>query len=412
MTYTEEFAKKVLDKTDITKVIGRYTKLEAKDGVYVGNCVFHKDKNQSLIVYPDKQVFHCLDCGTGGNAATFLMEKEGCKTLSDAIDRLAKDAGIKPEPKDIIKMNNSILKQNLYNVYRDAALFYNQKLRSPEGERALAYIKGRDTTDATIKAFGMGYAPSKGKSLYKYLKAKKYTDELMLTAGLIKISETGPYDVFRDRVMFPIMDAHGRVIAMNGRVINPEAKPKYLNSPETPIFNKSAAIYAIQKLPKVTPNKKLPAIVLVEGNYDALTAQQYGFNNVVATQGTAATPIQLDILSQYTDTIMIAYDTDDAGKKATNRLIGLAMDAGLNVRIVSTAPAKDTHEFLTDFGAKEFQYRLDRSSDPLSFQIQFLAQQYDLDNPDQKKEFGMRAAALMIRDSDKAQDHDTQEHTR
>lgn len=410
MTYTEEFAKKVLDKTDITKVIGRYTKLEAKDGVYVGNCVFHKDKNQSLIVYPDKQVFHCLDCGTGGNAATFLMEKEGYKTLSDAIGVLARRAGIKPEQADIVKMNNAILKQNLYNIYRDAALFYNQKLRSPEGANALNYIQGRNVSDDTIRTFGLGYAPSKGKSLYKYLKAKKYTDELMLTAGLIKISETGPYDVFRDRVVFPIMDRQGRVIAMNGRVINPEAKPKYLNSPETPIFNKSAAIYGIHDIPK--QKGKLDYLILVEGNLDVAALHQHGFRNSVATQGTAGTMTHLDILSQYTDNLILAFDSDDAGQKATMRMLDLLQETDMNVRILTTSPAKDAHEFLTDFGADEMQYRIDRSKAPLDFQIQYLAKHYDMTNPDQKKEFGMRAAALMIRDSDKAQDHDTQEQTR
>lgn len=400
MRYTEEFTKKVLNATDIISVIGQHTSLIEKDGVYIGACPLHKDDCESMIVYKDKQSFHCLGCGKGGNAAVFLMEKYDIP-MHKAVDRLAKAAGIKPTQADIAKRTGDVLKESLFDVYRDAALFYNRKLHTNEGAKAMEYLQGRELTGDTIKVFGLGYAPSKGNALYKYLSDKGYTQDLLLQAGLIKISETGPYDMFRDRVMFPIRNERGRVIAFGGRRLSDDEKskhqPKYLNSPETPIFNKSNTLYGVHDLKDATRDYFL----LCEGYMDVIMLHQSGFKNSVATLGTAFTQSHVPVIEKYTKNLVLTFDGDSAGQKAAMRTIQALNGSNIDVRILSMTPCKDPDEFIKTFGKEEYRNRINRSVEQTDFQLKHMATQYDLNDPKQKEEYLKKVVGAIIRQQDR-----------
>jgi DNA primase len=396
MRYKEEFIKKVLDKTDIVQVIGQFTKLNEQNGLYSGKCVLHNDDGESIIVYPERQAFHCFGCGKGGNAAVFLMELKDIP-MNKAIDILAKSVGITPSKDDIASRTNAALKSNLYAIYRDTAIFYRRKLATKDGEPAMDYLKGRKLTDDTIRKFGIGYAPTKGNALYKYLAAKGYTEDLMLQAGLIKISETGPYDMFRGRVIFPIMDEQRRVIAFGGRVLNDEMKPKYLNSPETPIFNKSNTFYGVHDIKNATRDYFL----LCEGYMDVISLHQAGFKNAVATLGTAFTPTHIPVIEKYTNKLILTFDGDGAGQKAAMRTIKALNNSDMGVRVLSMNPCKDPDEFIKTFGTKEYQMRINRSVDQTDFQLKYMASQYDLNDPNQKKEYLVRAVEAIIKQQDR-----------
>ena len=393
MRYKEQYIEKVLSKTNIVDVISKYTDLQktgefAESGnFYIGNCPLHKDDKKSMMVYEKDQVFHCFDCGKGGNAAVFLMEMKDL-SMSKAVDILARDVGIKPTEQDIAKRTNDILKSNMYDMYKDAAMFYRDRLTKPDGKEALEYLKSRELTDTTIKAFGLGYAPEKGNILYKYLKAKGYTDELMIEGGLVKVSETGPYDMFRNRVMFPIMNEQRRVIAFGGRRLSDDTEktryqPKYLNSPETIIFNKSNTLYGVHDL----KGAERRYFLLCEGYMDVISLHQAGFKNAVATLGTAFTNTHIPAVQKFTNNLILTFDSDGAGQKAAMRTINALEDSAMGVRVLSMHPCKDPDEFIKQFGAQEYRSRISRSVDKVDFQLRFLASQYDLSDPQQKQEY-------------------------
>jgi DNA primase len=295
-------------------------------------------------------------------------------------------------PNDIVKQNNAVLKDNMYALYKDAAIFYRRKLSTKDGQTAMDYLTQRGIEEKTIKRFGLGYAPAKGNALYKYLSAKGYTDSLMAQAGLIKFSETGPYDMFRGRVMFPILNEEGRVIAFGGRVLNDEQKPKYLNSPETLIFNKSNTLYGVHDLKNAPRNYFL----LCEGYMDVISLHQAGFRNSVATLGTAFTPTHIPTIERYTKNLVLTYDCDGAGQKAAMRTIGALSNTGFGVRVLSMKPSKDPDEFIKTFGSDEYKMRIARSVDSIDFQLKYMASQYDLDNPEQKQEYLSRAVEAIM----------------
>lgn len=397
MRYKEEFIQKVLDKTDIIKVIGQYTILREQNGLHIGKCALHKGTEESLVVYPDKKVFHCFGCGKGGNAATFLMEMHGIP-MNKAVDRLAKMVGITPTRDDVAKRTNDVLKSNLYAIYRDTAIFYRRKLETTEGEKAMEYLKDRELTDETIKKFGLGYSPEKGNSLYKYLSAKGYNEDLMIQAGLIKISETGPYDMFRGRVIFPIMDEQRRVIAFGGRRLNDDderskRQPKYLNSPETPIFNKSNTFYGVHDVKGANRDYFL----LCEGYMDVISLHQAGFRNAVATLGTAFTHTHIPVIEKYTKNLVLTFDGDGAGQKAAMRTIKALNSSDMGVRVLSMYPCKDPDEFVKIFGKDEYRQRINRSLDQTDFQLQYIAAQYDMDNPSQRQEYLTKAVEMLMK---------------
>jgi DNA primase len=401
MRYTEDYIKRVLDKVDIVQVIGHFTELKKQDGLYIGKCNLHKDAGESLIVYPDKQAFHCFGCGKGGNAAVYLMELKDIP-MNKAIDRLAKMVGITPTKDDVAKRTNDVLKDNLYSIYRDAAIFYRRKLETTEGDPAMDYLKGRELTDDTIKRFGLGYSPEKGNALYKYLLAKGYEEDLMLQAGLIKVSETGQrYDMFRGRVIFPIMDEQRRVIAFGGRRLKDDEQskhqPKYLNSPETIIFNKSNTFYGVHDVKGATNDYFL----LCEGYMDVISLHQAGFRNSVATLGTAFTPTHIPVIEKYTHNLVLTFDGDGAGQKAAMRTIKALDFSDVQVKVLSMSPCKDPDEFIKTFGAEEYQNRIMRSVDQTDFQLKYMAGQYDLDDPKQRQEYLTKAVETLIKQQER-----------
>lgn len=397
--FKEDFTRKVLEATDIVELIGKYTELQECPGesnIYTGKCVIHNGKDETFVIYADKQSFHCFDCGANGNAAAFLMQKHNI-SFDKAIEQLARFNGISIDDPEIRQTPNNVLKHNLYNIYADAAQFYQQKLNTQEGDIAKQYIKKRQLTDETVKTFRLGYSPTKGNALYKYLSNKGYSEDLMIQAGLIKISETGPYDMFRGRLMFPIIDSKQRVIAFGGRVLDDEHKPKYLNSPESPIFNKSATLYGIHDV----DNKKYNYMILCEGNVDVIALHQAGVKNSVATLGTSFTQQHIPIVSQYAKGLLLSFDGDNAGQKAANRTIKTVSDSDIKVRVMSLAPAKDPDEFIKTFGVKEYGERVRRSVDQLDFQLKYTASQYDLDNPQQREDYLNKAVDMIINSEDR-----------
>lgn len=399
MKYTEDFSKKVLEKTDTVRLIGRYTKLRSENGVYIGDCPFDKSGKDTFVVYPNKQTFHCFDCGASGNAATFLMIKDNI-SMTQAIETLARITRTEITKADIDNSSNQILKDNLINIYRDAAIFYMNKLQSEEGKRAIDYLKNRELTDETIKSFALGYSPTKGNALYKYLKAKGYDNDIMLKAGLIKISETGPYDMFRGRVMFPIINEDKHVVAFSGRVMDPDIKPKYLNSPESLIFNKSNILFGIHAVPK--HNNYL---LLCEGQMDVISLHQAGFKNAVATLGTAFTQTHIPVVKRHSDgNIILTFDSDAAGQKAAMRTIKTVDGQGIGIRVLSMEPYKDPDEFIKGLGADEYKERMKRSMDKTNFELKYLSQQYDLNDAKQKEDFLNKAVSTIINDKERELD--------
>lgn len=344
-------------------------------------------------MFPEKQAFHCFGCGKGGNAAVFLMEMKNIP-MNKAVDILAKKAGITHTPDDISKKQQAALIQNLYNIYKDACIFYQEKLKSDDGKASRDYLESREINEDSIKSFKVGYAPGYGDSLYKYLTAKGYDEDFMIESGLIKVSETGPYDMFRHRVMFPIIDENKRVIGFSGRRLSDgeEAKrqPKYINSPETLIFNKSTALFGIQHAKSTSKN----FIILCEGNLDVITMHQYGFTNAVATMGTALTPAHLPILAKYTNNVLLLFDSDEAGKKATMRAIYVLGDSTLNVKVATLNPYKDADELLRNAGAKYMNDRIMLSQSVIDAQLEITASKFDLSNDDPTIRDAERAAYL------------------
>ena len=398
MSYKEEFVKKVLDKTDILQVVGKFTKLREENGLYIGKCPLHKDGGESIVVYPSEQVFHCFGCGKGGNAAMFLMERDRIR-LDKAIDKLARAAGITPTKDDIAKSTNDVLKDSLYNMYKDAAIFYMKKIESEEGVKAMEYLKERGITPKTMSAFGLGYSPEQGRALYKYLSNKGYTDDLMLQSGLIKSSENGPYDMFRGRVMFPIMDRNKHVIAFGGRRLNDDDEkakntPKYLNSPETPIFNKSTTLYGVHDL---KGNEKYEGLFLVEGYMDVIALHQAGFRNSVAALGTAFTPTHIPEVKKYASNLILTFDGDSAGQKAAMRAIKALDGSSIACKVLSLAPYKDPDEFMKALGKEEYKVRVARSIDKVDFQLKYMAKQYDMNIPEQKQEYLTKAVDALMK---------------
>ena len=391
MQYTEDFIKKVLEKVDIVKLIQKYTKLDKQEELFVGKCPLHKGQSETMVVYPKEKVFTCFECGKSGNAAIFLMELKGI-SMSKAIEELALKVGIVATKNDVLQKNNNVLKSNLYALYNDATIFYQKKLKDQEGVDAVKYLKKRELSEQTIEQFKLGYSPTKGNALYKYLKAKGYTKELMLESGLIKMAESGPYDMFRGRVIFPIMDKEKRVIAFGGRVMD-DSKPKYLNSPESPIFNKSTTLYGVHN----SKGNIKGYYLLCEGYMDVISLHQAGFTNAIATLGTAFTKTHIPEVKKYTNNLVLTFDADGAGQKAAMRTIKAIDGSGMGVRVLSMSPCKDPDEFIKTFGADEYKVRIKRSLQRVDFQLKCLANQYDLDDPDQKKIFLDKAVDAMMK---------------
>lgn len=399
MYYTEEQIEEVRSKSDIVQIIGRYVNLKRTGSSYVGLCPFHSEKSPSFNVSPSRQMYKCFGCGVAGNVITFIMEYENY-TFPEAMEFLAEQAGVtisKSELSPEMKREKN-LRTELVQINAKAASYYYAKLKSPAGKTGYEYFLSRGLSEETIRHFGLGYAGQGGSELYRYLKNQGYADQVLKETGLFKMDERGVYDKFWNRVMFPIMDINNRVIGFGGRVMG-DAKPKYLNSPETKLFNKSKNLFVLNYA-KLGKKKN---IILCEGYMDVIAMHQAGFTNAVASLGTAFTSEQAVILRRYTDEVLLTYDSDQAGVKAALRAIPMLRDAGINARIVHMEPYKDPDEFIKGLGSEEFEKRMAEAQNAFLFEIDVLRKSYDISDPEQKTKFDHEMAAKLLVFEDKVQ---------
>ncbi len=399
MYYTEEQIEEVRSKSDIVQIIGRYVNLKRTGSSYVGLCPFHSEKSPSFNVSPSRQMYKCFGCGVAGNVITFIMEYENY-TFPEAMEFLAEQAGVtisKSELSPEMKREKN-LRTELVQINAKAASYYYAKLKSQAGKTGYEYFLSRGLSEETIRHFGLGYAGQGGSELYRYLKSQGYADQVLKETGLFKMDERGVYDKFWNRVMFPIMDINNRVIGFGGRVMG-DAKPKYLNSPETKLFNKSKNLFGLNYA-KLGKKKN---IILCEGYMDVIAMHQAGFTNAVASLGTAFTSEQAVILRRYTDEVLLTYDSDQAGVKAALRAIPMLRDAGINARIVHMEPYKDPDEFIKGLGSEEFEKRMAEAQNAFLFEIDVLRKSYDISDPEQKTKFDHEMAAKLLVFEDKVQ---------
>ena len=392
MFYSEDLVEEIRLKNDIIDVISGYIKLQKKGSNYMGLCPFHSEKSPSFSVSQSKQMYHCFGCGVGGNTFTFIMEYENY-TFVEALKFLADRAGI-PLPKDdgIRTKEQSDLKSKLLAINKEAGKYYYYQLKSPGGKTAYNYLRNRELSESTIKQFGLGYSHKFSNDLYQYLRGLGYDDTILKESGLITFDEKkGVFDKFWNRVMFPIMDVNNRVIGFGGRVMG-DGMPKYLNSPETKLFDKSRNLYGLNFAR--TSRKK--NILICEGYMDVIALHQAGFTNAVASLGTAFTGLQANLLKRYTEEVLITYDSDEAGTKAALRAIPILKAAGLSTKVIDMKPYKDPDEFIKALGAEEFQKRIDHARNSFYFEVDVLEKNYDLSDPEQKTRFYNEVAKKLL----------------
>lgn len=392
MYYPDELVEEVRMKNDIVDVISSYVKLQKKGSSYFGLCPFHNEKSPSFSVSRDKQMYYCFGCGVGGNVFTFLMEYENYSFL-EALKYLADRAGVDLPKEEYSKeaKQRADMKAVLLEINKTAARYFYVQLKSAQGAHALTYLKDRRLGDEMIKAFGLGYSNKYSNDLYKYLKSKGYTDEYILKAGLISVDEKqGVYDKFWNRVMFPIMDVNNRVIGFGGRVMG-DAKPKYLNSPETMIFDKSRNLYGLNR----ARTSRKSYFLLCEGYMDVISLHQAGFTNAVASLGTALTSGHASLIKRYVQEVYLTYDSDEAGTKAALRAVPILKGAGIAARIIRMEPYKDPDEFIQNEGADAFRERIKKARNGFMFTLEVLERDYEMGSPEGKTEF-MREAARRL----------------
>lgn len=393
MFYSEDIVEEVRSRNDIVDVISSYVNLKRTGSRYFGLCPFHNEKSPSFSVSPDKQLYKCFGCGVGGNVYTFVMEYENY-TFPEAIKMLADRAGVQlPEREQSDEeRRQSDLKSLLLEINKEAAKYFYYQLRTKQGETGYTYLTDkRKLCDDTIKKFGLGYSNKTSNDLYHYLKQKGYKDEVLKESGLVTIDERGCFDKFWNRVMFPIMDLHNRVIGFGGRVMG-DGEPKYLNSPETKIFDKSRNLYGMN----IARVSKKPNIIVCEGYLDVIALHQAGFSNAVASLGTAFTSQHAGLLKRYTDEVLLTYDSDSAGIKAALRAIPILKEAGLSAKIINMKPYKDPDEFIKNLGADEFQKRIDEAVNSFFFETDILQKDYDMGDPEQKTRFHNELAKKLL----------------
>ena len=384
MYYPEELIEEVRTRNDIVEVISGYVRLQKKGSNYFGLCPFHNEKSPSFSVSPGKQMYYCFGCGAGGNVITFLMEYEN-QTFPEAVRTLAQRAGIAlPEADDSKEARQADSRRaQLVEINKEAAKYFYYQLRTERGSVGMEYLRKRELSDETMNHFGLGYANKYSNDLIQYLKSKGYSEDLIRDAGLCNVDEKhGMYDKFWNRVMFPIQDINHRVIGFGGRVMG-DGKPKYLNSPETEIFDKSRNLYGLN----FARTSRKGNVILCEGYMDVIAMHQAGFTQAVASLGTAFTSGQASLLRRYANEILLSYDSDGAGVNAALRAIGILKEAGMTGRVINLEPYKDPDEFIKALGGEEFQKRLDHAENSFFFELRQLQKNYDLSDPEQKTAF-------------------------
>ena len=384
MYYPEEIVEQVIAANDIVDVIGSHVHLKKSGASFMGLCPFHNEKTPSFSVHPGKQVFHCFGCGEGGNVLTFLMKYENY-SFQEALKVLADRAGIKlPEAnysEEARKRNDQ--RAELLAINKEAATYYFKLLRSPKGKKGLAYFEERTLSPQTMSAFGLGFADGSSSDMVSHLRSKGFSDENILLSGIAAYDEKrGLHDKFWNRVIFPIMDVTNRVIGFGGRVMG-DGKPKYLNSPETPVFDKSRNLYGLN----IAKKTKCGYFILCEGYMDVIAMHQAGFTQAVASLGTSFTDGQAAVLKRYVKQVLLSYDSDGAGVKAAMRNIGILHEAGLTGKVVNLEPYKDPDEFMKNLGPEEFQKRLDQAENSFFYQIRQIEKNYRMEDPASRSEF-------------------------
>ncbi len=397
MYYSDEVIEEIRSRNDIVDVIGSYVNLKHKGNSYTACCPFHHEKTPSFHVSRDKQMYHCFGCGVGGNVFTFLMEHENF-SFPEAVEQLAERVGY-DLPKQ--SMSQEAKKQadertKIKEMNKLAAAYFHYLIKTEHGKKALEYLQNRGLNEETIKKFGLGYSDVYSDDLYKYLKNKGYTDADMKNSGLIKFDEKyGASDRFWNRVMYPIIDTNNRVIAFGGRTMG-DGKPKYINTQDTPVFDKSRNLYGLNLAKK----SKRSGIIFCEGYMDVISMHQAGFDNAVASLGTALTVGQVNLIKRYTDHVYLAYDSDEAGTKAALRALEIMREFEMPARVISLKPYKDPDELIQAEGTEAFEKRIEEAKSGTVFEIDLLAKQYNQQDPQERTEFQKKAAQRLSYISD------------
>lgn len=391
--YSDELIEEVRSRNDIVDVISGYVRLTKKGSTYFGLCPFHNEKTGSFSVSPNKQMYYCFGCGAGGNVFTFLMQYENF-SFPEAMEALAERAGIELPKQEMSAQakKEADKRQILLEINKAAGKYYYMLLRSEHGKQAYEYFKKRELSDATMQKFGLGYSDKYSDDLYRYLRKLGYDDAILKESGLVSIDEVrGGHDKFWNRAMFPIMDVHNKVIGFGGRVMG-DGEPKYLNSPETKIFDKSRDLYALN----FARQTKKPQMLLCEGYMDVIALHQAGFDNAVASLGTAFTSGHASLLKRYTKEVYLTFDSDGAGIKAALRAIPILKEVGLTAKVINMKPYKDPDEFIKALGAEEYQKRIDAAENSFMFEIRILEQKYDMKDPEGKTAFQTEVAKKLL----------------
>ncbi|MGN1417805.1 MAG: DNA primase [Acutalibacteraceae bacterium] len=390
--FSDEFLEELRARNDIEQFISTYVQLKRRGKNLVGLCPFHNEKTPSFTVYPENQSYYCFGCGAGGEIINFTRRIENLDYV-EAVRFLCDRCGMAMPSEGY---DNSIAekRKRMYEINKEAARFFHTYLFSPEGKAGLDYYKMRGYSKKTLVRFGMGYAPDDWHKLLHYMREKGYSYEELYAANLANKSEkngkTNYYDSFRNRIMVPIIDARGNVVAFGGRVLD-DSKPKYINTSDTLVYKKSLGVFGLN----FAKNSKEKSLILVEGYMDAISLHQAGFDNAIACLGTALTSEMAHLLSRYCDEIILSYDADEAGQKATKRAIEIFSSIGMKLRVVRLSGGKDPDEILKRYGPERFRSLIDGASNDIEFALLQERQKYDLETPDGKLRFLTAAAGIL-----------------
>ncbi len=392
MYYSDDLIEEIRSRNDIVDVISGYVKLKRQGATYFGLCPFHNEKSPSFSVTPGKQMYYCFGCGEGGNVYSFIMKYENF-TFLEAVKMLADRAGVQlPETEySEEERKKADLKAALLDINKQAAVYFHHQLKTETGKIGLDYFNSRGLDHETIVRFGLGYSNKTSDDLYRYMKKQNYSDELLKETGLFAFSEKGTYDKFWNRVMFPILDINNRVIGFGGRVMG-EGEPKYLNSPETRIFEKSRNLYGMN----FARISRKPYMLICEGYMDVIALHRAGFTNAVAALGTAFTQQHAMLIKRYVKEVVLTFDSDGAGQKAALRAIPILKSVGMAIKVLDMKPYKDPDEFIKNLGAEEYQKRIDNAMNSFLFEIMMLQRDYDMTDPHAKAEFYNKVAAKLL----------------
>ena len=392
MYYGEDIVEEVRQKTDIVDLVGQYVHLKKKGSSYFGLCPFHGEKTASFSVSPGKQIFYCFGCGKAGDSIRFLMEYENLSFV-EALEELAERANVTLPKEEKRDKGEEDLRYKILEINKQAALFYVKQLRSEKGKQGLAYCAKRKLSGESITHFGLGYAGKERDSLYQYCKSLGFKDQVLQESGLFSFKENGVYDKFFNRLIFPIMDLHNRVIGFGGRVMG-DGEPKYLNSPETKLFDKSRNLFALNFSRKSRANY----FILCEGYMDVISLHQWGFSEAVAALGTAFTEQQADLMKRFNSLIYLCFDSDGAGKKACKRAISILREKKLEGKVIRLSPYKDPDEFLKAEGKEAFEKRIEEAKNAFLWEVEEKKTEFDLHDPAGMQKY-MESIAELLRTS-------------